>query len=57
MLRHVKDRKINGIETLVQRLNSTSRFQPTELGKPVKGMNDPVPSGKRQSRESMIRTA
>lgn len=57
VLLHVKDRKIGGIETLVQRITAESRFQPTELTKPVKGMDDPVPSGKRQSRESMIRTA
>jgi hypothetical protein len=54
---HVKDRKIAGIETLVQRINADSRFKPTELGKPVKGMNDPVPAGKKQSRDSMIKTA
>jgi hypothetical protein len=57
VLLHVKDRKIAGIETLVQRVTPESRFQPTELGKPIRGMNDPVPSGKKQSRESMIKTA
>jgi hypothetical protein len=56
-LLHVKDKKIAGIETLVQRVTPESRFQPTELGKPVRGMNDPVPAGKKQSRESMIKTA
>lgn len=56
-LLHVKDKKITGIETLISRVTPESRFQPTELGKPVKGMNDPVPAGKKQSRESMIRTA
>lgn len=54
---HVADAKIAGIETLVQRIAPTGRFQPTELGKPVRGMNDPVPRGKRQSRESMVATA
>ena len=54
---HVKDRRIEGVETLVQRITPESRFQPTELGKPVRGMNDPVPAGRKQSRESMIRTA
>ena len=54
---HVKDGRIGGIETLAQRLTPTSRFQPTELGKPVRGMNDPVPRNKRQSRASMIATA
>ncbi len=57
VLLHVKDKKIAGIETLVQRLTPESRFQPTELGKPIRGMNDPVPAGKKQSRESMIKTA
>ena len=57
VLLHVKDRKIAGIETLVQRVTPESRFQPSQLGKPVRGMNDPVPAGKRQSRESMIKTA
>ncbi|MEO6185480.1 MAG: hypothetical protein ABIP38_14540 [Steroidobacteraceae bacterium] len=57
LLLHVKDRKIAGIETLVQRVPTEGRMQPTELGKPVRGMNDPVPAGKKQSRESMIRTA
>jgi len=57
VLLHVKDKKIAGIETLAQRVTPESRFQPTELGKPVNGMNDPVPAKSRQSRESMIRTA
>lgn len=57
VLLHVKDKKITGIETLVQRVTPESRFQPTELGKPVRGLDDPVPAGKKQSRESMIRTA
>ncbi len=56
-LLYIKERKITGIETLVQRITPESRFQPTELGKPVRGMNDPVPAGKKQSRESMIKTA
>jgi hypothetical protein len=54
---HVQERRIGGIEALVQRVTPDSRLKPTELGKPVRGMEDPVPSGKRQSRESMIRTA
>lgn len=57
LLLHVKDRKIAGIESLVQRITAESRFQPTELGGPIRGMNDPVPADKKQSRESMIRTA
>jgi len=57
VLLHVKGSKIAGIETLVQRVTPESRFQPTELGKPVRGMNDPVPADKKQPRESMIKTA
>jgi hypothetical protein len=57
VLLHVTNRKISGIETLVQRIAADSRFKPTQLGGPVRGMNDPVPAGKKQSRESMIRTA
>jgi hypothetical protein len=54
---HVTDRKISGIEALVERVTAESRIKPTELARPVKGMNDPVPAGRKQSRESMIRTA
>jgi SnoaL-like domain len=57
VLLHVKDQKITGIETLYQRLTPQSRFQPAELGKALPGMNDPVPAGMRDSRETMIRTA
>jgi hypothetical protein len=57
VLLHVQDSRIAGIETLVQRIAPGARFQPTELGKPVRGMNDPVPAGKKQSRKDMIRTA
>lgn len=53
----VKDRQITGIETLTQRITPESRFQPTMLGQPLARMNDPVPEGWRDSRESMIRTA
>lgn len=57
VLLHVQDRRIAGIETLVQRITPESRFQPTELGKPVRGMDDPVPAGQRHSRQEMIRIA
>ena len=57
VLLYVEDMKIHGIETLVQRITPTSRFQPRVLGSPVRGMNDPVPADSKQSRESMIRTA
>lgn len=54
---HVEDRKISGIETLAQRVAADSRLKPTELGGPVRGMEDPVPAGKRDSRAVMVRTA
>ena len=54
---HVQDRRIGGIETLVQRVAADSRLKPTELNKPVRGMEDPIPSGQRQSRQAMVRTA
>jgi hypothetical protein len=57
LLLHLKGGRIEGVETLVQRVTPDSRLKPTELGKPIRGMNDPVPAGKKQSRESMIKTA
>ena len=57
VLLHVADMKIAGIETLVQRVTAGGKFQPTELGKPIRGMNDPVPAGRKNSREEMIRIA
>lgn len=54
---HVTDGRIAGVETLVERITPESRFQPTELDKPIRGMNDPVPAGKDQSRQSLIATA
>jgi hypothetical protein len=54
---HVAGMKIAGIETLVQRVAAGGRLQPTELGKPIRGMNDPVPAGMKNSREEMIRIA
>jgi 3-phenylpropionate/cinnamic acid dioxygenase small subunit len=57
VLLRVQDRKIHGIETLVQRITPDSRFQPTMLGKPLVGMNDPIPADKKLSRAAMIRTA
>jgi hypothetical protein len=57
VLLHVADREIAGIETLVQRVGPDGRFQPTELGAPIRGMNDPVPDGVRNSREEMVRIA
>ena len=54
---HVTDGKIAGIETIVQRVKPDSRFQPTELGGPIRGMNDPVPAGRRQSRAALVAAA
>ncbi len=54
---HLEDGQIGGVETLVQRITPESRFQPTELGKPVPHMNDPVPEDERLSRAEMIETA
>ena len=56
-LLHVANRKITGIETLVQRVEPGGRFQPTELGAPIRGMNDSVPAGKKNTREEMVRIA
>jgi hypothetical protein len=52
----IVDQKITGIETLINRVTPTSKFQPDSLGKPLRKMNDPVP-GKRMSREDLIRVA
>jgi hypothetical protein len=57
VLLHLDDGAIAGVETLVQHITPDSQFQPRELGQPIRYMNDPVPEARRQSRESMIRTA
>lgn len=57
VLLHVDEGRIAGVETLVQRITRDSRFQPTELDTPIRGMDDPVPEGLAQSRESLIATA
>jgi hypothetical protein len=57
ILLHVEDGKIGGIETLVQRVAPGDRFQPTELGKSVRGMETPVPAGKKMTRAAMIKAA
>jgi hypothetical protein len=54
---HTANRQISGIETLVQRIGPDGRFQPRELGAPIRGMNDPVPPRMKNSREDMIRIA
>jgi hypothetical protein len=56
-LLYVTNMQISGIETLVQRIGTDGIFQPTELGAPIRGMNDPLPAGQRHSREELIRIA
>jgi len=53
----VVDQKITGIETLINRVTATSKFQPDSLGKPLRKMNDPVPGNKKMSREELIKVA
>jgi len=53
-LLYVQDRQITGIESLVQRVGPDGRFQPTELGAPIRGMNDPIPNGMKNTRREMI---
>lgn len=57
VLLRVKDQKITGVESLVNRITANSRFKPNMLEKPLAGMSTPVPAGKRMDREAMIRTA
>jgi len=53
----IDDQKITGVETLINRVTATSKFQPDSLGKPLPKMNDPVPGNKRMSRAELIRVA
>jgi hypothetical protein len=55
VLLHVKDKKIVGIESLIEHVTPETRFKPKVLDKLVRGMDDAV--GKKQSRQSMIKTA
>jgi hypothetical protein len=57
VLLRVADRKITGIETLVDRITPNSRFKPDSLEKPLGGMSAPVPAGQRMPRPEMIRAA
>ena len=54
---HVAKRKIGGIETIVYRVQPDAKSKPDQLGKPLPGMNDPVPAGKGMSRADMVRIA
>ena len=53
----IVDQKITGVETLLNRITPTSKFQPDSLGKPLRKMNDPVPRDKRMQRADLIRVA
>ncbi len=53
----IVDQKLAGVETLINRVTPTSKFQPDSLGKPLPKMNDPVPGNKRMSRAELIRVA
>ena len=53
----VADQKITGIETLVDRIMPNGKFKPDSLEKPLKGMSELVPAGKRMPRADMIRAA
>jgi hypothetical protein len=57
VLLYISDARIVGIETLVQRVRPDGRFQPTELGAPIRGMNDPIPADRKNTREDMVRIA
>ncbi|MBO9671559.1 MAG: hypothetical protein J7485_13700 [Sphingobium sp.] len=57
VLLRVEDGKIGGIESLVQRVEPGSRLRPTELGKPIRGMETTIPAGKKMPRQAMIKTA
>jgi len=57
VLLYINDNKITGIETLVNRITPESRFQPKELGAPIRGFPDAVPAGKKMARADMIKIA
>lgn len=54
---HVAKRKIGGIETIVYRVPADAKSKPEQLDKPLAGMNDPLPAGKRMSRTEMVRVS
>jgi hypothetical protein len=54
---HIAKRKIGGIETIVYRVPADAKSKPDQLGKPLPGMNDPVPAGKGMSRADLVRIA
>ena len=54
---HVEGGRIAGIESIVEVVEPGDRFQPRVLGEPVRGLDDPIPSGQRMTRETMLATA
>ncbi len=54
---HVKDSKVAGIETLAERITPESHFHPKVLDKPIRGMNDPIPAGQKETRAELVRIA
>jgi hypothetical protein len=52
---HVAKRKISGIETLAYPVPADAKPKPDLLGKPLVGMNEPVPPGKGMPRAEMVR--
>ena len=54
---HVAKRKIGGIETLVYRVETDAKHKPDHLDKPLPGMSEPAPTGKRMPRAEMVRAA
>jgi hypothetical protein len=53
----ITNRKISGIESIIFRVPTDPKSKPDHLDKPLPVMNDPVPAGKRMSREEMIKVA
>lgn len=49
--------KISGIETLVYRVPADAKPKLDQLNRPLPGMNDPIPAGKKMARAEMVRTA
>ena len=57
LLLHIEGQQIAGIETLVQRVTPDARFQPQELGGPIRGMDDAIPAGQEMSRANLVKIA
>lgn len=57
VLLHLEGQRIAGIETLVQRVTPDARFQPRELGGPIRGMDDAIPAGQEMSRANLVKVA